>query len=118
MKSLFILNDPPYGSERGYNALRLARELFKPPETGNEVKVFLLGDAVSGAKANQKVPPGYYNIGQMAEMIARRQAEIGVCGACLDARGVAETDLVAGARRGTMAELAQWTEWADKSIVF
>jgi uncharacterized protein involved in oxidation of intracellular sulfur len=118
MKSLFILNDPPYGSERSYNALRLARELIKTPETGNEVKVFLLGDAASCAKANQKVPAGYYNIGQMAEMVARRQGEIGVCGTCMDARGVADTDLVAGARRGTMAELAQWTEWADKVIVF
>jgi len=27
MKYLFILNDPPYGTERSYNALRLAREL-------------------------------------------------------------------------------------------
>jgi uncharacterized protein involved in oxidation of intracellular sulfur len=54
----------------------------------------------------------------MAEMVARRQAEIGVCGTCMDARGVAETDLVAGARRSTMSELAQWTEWADKVIVF
>ncbi len=26
MKALFVLNDPPYGSERCYNALRLALE--------------------------------------------------------------------------------------------
>ena len=25
MKYLFILNDPPYGTERSYNALRLAQ---------------------------------------------------------------------------------------------
>jgi hypothetical protein len=29
MKALFILNDGPYGSERNYNALRLARSLLK-----------------------------------------------------------------------------------------
>jgi uncharacterized protein involved in oxidation of intracellular sulfur len=29
MKALFILNDPPYGSERTYNTLRLARALAK-----------------------------------------------------------------------------------------
>lgn len=29
MKLLFILNDPPYGTERGYNALRLANALLK-----------------------------------------------------------------------------------------
>ena len=42
MKYLFILNDPPYGTERSYNGLRLARELLKDPKVGNEVHVFLL----------------------------------------------------------------------------
>lgn len=118
MKSLFILNDPPYGTERSFNAIRLARELLKSPESGNEIKIFLIGDAASCAKGNQKVPQGYYNIGQMLEMVARRQAEIGVCGTCMDARGIADADLVEGGLRGTMSELAQWTEWADKVIVF
>lgn len=29
MKALFVLNDPPYGTERCYNALRLAHALLK-----------------------------------------------------------------------------------------
>jgi len=29
MKVLFIINDPPYGTERVYNALRLAHALLK-----------------------------------------------------------------------------------------
>jgi uncharacterized protein involved in oxidation of intracellular sulfur len=118
MKALFILNDPPYGTERSYNAIRLARELLKTPEAGNEVRVFLLGDAASAAKGNQKVPQGYYNIGQMLEMAGRRQAAIGVCGTCMDARGIADTDLIEGALRSTMSELARWSEWADQVIVF
>jgi uncharacterized protein involved in oxidation of intracellular sulfur len=118
MKTLFILNDPPYGTERSYNGIRLARELLKAPEVGNEVKVFLMGDAASCAKNNQKVPQGYYNLGDMLVMIVRRQAEIGVCGTCMDARGIADTDLVEGALRSSMAELKQWTEWADRVIVF
>jgi len=36
----------------------------------------------------------------------------------MDARGIADADLVEGGLRGTMSELAQWTEWADKVIVF
>ncbi len=52
MKNLIILNDPPYGTERSYNALRLARSLAR---AGEEVKVFLLGDAASCAKAGQTV---------------------------------------------------------------
>jgi len=45
MKYLFVLNDPPYGTERSYNAIRFARELLKNSEAGNEVRVFLIGDA-------------------------------------------------------------------------
>jgi uncharacterized protein involved in oxidation of intracellular sulfur len=58
-KTLFILNDPPYGTERSYNALRLAGSLSK--REGEEVKVFLIGDAASCAKRDQKAPQGYYN---------------------------------------------------------
>ena len=47
VKSLLILNDPPYGTERSYNALRLARSLLAK-ETG-DVRVFLLGDAAAPA---------------------------------------------------------------------
>ncbi len=38
-KTLIVHNDPPYGTERGYNALRLARSLSKPK--GEEIRVFL-----------------------------------------------------------------------------
>ena len=62
MKYLFILNDPPYGTERSYNGIRHARELLKNQEAGNEVHVFLIGDAAACAKSGQKVPQGYYNV--------------------------------------------------------
>ncbi len=55
MKTLFILNDPPYGTERTYNGLRLAGNMLKMGE-GLEVVVFLLGDAVTAAKKGQKTP--------------------------------------------------------------
>lgn len=116
MKTLFVLNDPPYGTERSYNALRLARNLLVKEK--GEVRVFLMGDAAACAKAGQKVPPGYYNLGDMLGAVARRKGEIGVCGTCLDARGIAEADLVEGALRGTLDELTEWTAWADKVLVF
>lgn len=59
MDTLFILNDAPYGTERSYNGLRLARALGKLD--GETVRVFLMGDAVACAKTGQKVPEGYYN---------------------------------------------------------
>jgi len=116
MKYLFILNDPPYGTERSYNALRLAREVLK--HEGNEAKVFLLGDAASGAKGGQKVPQGYYSIEALLHGVSARGAAIGVCGTCLDARGLADDELGKGCARSTMAELAGWAGWADKVLVF
>lgn len=118
MKYLFILNDPPYGAERCYNALRLARELLKDPATGNQARLFLIGDAASCAKAGQKVPQGYYSMEALLQGIAARGGEIGVCGTCMDARGLADADLADGCARGSMAQLAAWTGWADKVLVF
>lgn len=116
MKLLFILNDPPYGTERSYNALRLARNLLAKEK--GEVRLFLMGDAAACAKAGQKVPQGYYNVGDMLGAVARHGGEIGVCGTCLDARGIADTDLVKGAGRGTLDQVTEWTAWADKVLVF
>jgi len=116
MKNLFILNDAPYGTERSYNGVRLAGSLSKVP--GEEVKVFLMGDAASCAKGGQKVPEGFYNLQLMLGRVVRNGAQIGVCGTCMDARGIADTELMEGARRSTMAELTAWTQWADKVIVF
>jgi uncharacterized protein involved in oxidation of intracellular sulfur len=48
-----------YGTERSFNALRLAGLLSK--RGGEDVKVFLVGDAASCAKKDQKVPQGYYS---------------------------------------------------------
>ena len=67
---LLIVNDAPYGSERPYNALRLALDLVKRPEAW--VRIFLLGDAVTCALSGQKPPDGYYNVERMLKSIARR----------------------------------------------
>lgn len=114
-KHLIILNDPPYGTERSYNGLRLARSLLNSQE---DVRIFLMGDAASCAAAGQKVPQGYYNIGDMLSGVIRRKGEVAVCGTCMDARGMAEDRLVEGATRGSMDLLTEWTEAADKVLVF
>ena len=115
-KTLFVLNDPPYGTERSYNALRLAGTLSTIG--GEEVRMFLIGDAASCAKTGQKVPDGFYNIQLMVDKVVRRGAEVGVCGTCMDARGIADAELIAGIHRSTLAQLSCWTQWADKVLVF
>lgn len=125
MKTLFILNDGPYGSERTYNGLRLAGAVSKLEGSEkllaghpNEVRVFLIGDAASAAHRNQKVPAGFYNVETMIGNVVRHKGEIGVCGTCMDARGMGDSDIADGTHRSTMAELADWTAWADKVLVF
>lgn len=145
MKTLFILNDAPYGSERTYNGLRLAGAVAKQEGSEkllmeplairlgeqttlakslvmaghpNEVRVFLIGDAASSAHRNQKVPQGFYSIEVMLGNVLRHGGKAGVCGTCMDARGLADSELADGTHRSTLAELAEWTVWADKVLVF
>jgi len=114
MKVLLILNDPPYGTERSFNGLRLAKALSGK---GAEVTVFLMADAVACAKSGQKVPQGYYNLELMSKSICRA-GEVLLCGTCMDARGLTDAELVAGARRSTLDELAERTLAADRVLVF
>jgi len=76
MKVLPILNDPPYGTERSYNGLRLAEAVAKTSDT--QVRVFLIGDAVGCAMANQKVPDGWYQPRPNGELdcAARRRCRL------------------------------------------
>ena len=113
--TLFILNDAPYGSERAYNALRLAAAVAG--KEGQIVRLFLIADAVACAKSGQKVPEGYYNVQLMLGKVLRK-GEVGLCGTCMDARGMRDDEVIGGAQRSTLGQLADWTIEADKVLVF
>lgn len=114
MQTLIIINDPPYGTERLYNGLRLAHALIKQD---GDLTVFLMGDAVVGAKSGQKTPDGFYNAERMLKRVTSK-GRVLLCGTCMDARGLTEDEVVKGAERSTMAALAEATEQADKVLVF
>ncbi len=116
-KVLITVNDPPYGTERAYNALRLAANLLKNDPTV-ELRIFQVGDAAACAKAGQSVPKGYYNIETMVKAVVLRNGVIGVCGTCMEARGIKDAELIAGTRRSSLDEWTEWTLWADKTPVF
>lgn len=116
MNALLILNDPPYGTERSYNALRLALALAKVE--GTSVRVFLMGDAVGCAKRDQKTPDGYYNLERMLKGLTAKAVAIGACGTCMEARGYTESELTDGVHRSSMAELAAWTLESERVLVF
>ncbi|MDF3885076.1 DsrE/DsrF/TusD sulfur relay family protein [Cupriavidus basilensis] len=116
MKILVVLNDAPYGNERTYNGTRLAGALAR--QESNEVRVFLMGDAALAAHRHQQVPSGLYNLEVMLGSVVSHAGVIGVCGSCMDARGMTAEDLIAGAHRSNLDELTQWTTWSDKALVF
>lgn len=117
MKSLFIVNDPPYGTERVYNALRLAHALLKN-DPSMQVTIVLMADAVLAGKAKQKTPDGYYNLERMLKRVLGGNGAVLLCGTCMDARGIDDTELMEGAHRSTMDELASATIEADRVLVF
>jgi uncharacterized protein involved in oxidation of intracellular sulfur len=116
MNLTIIVNDAPYGIEKPWNALRLASTSLT--ELGMGVKVFLMGDSVVAAKRGQKTPDGYYNMEKMLQVLVKRGVEVKVCGACIDARGLAPSEFVEGVERGSMKILAEWVRDSDRVVCF
>ena len=77
-----------------------------------------MGDAVGSGVAGQTTPNGYYNLERMLKWLAREGVKIGLCGTCIDARGIKPDVLVEGAKRSSMEELTAWAVAADRVLVF
>jgi uncharacterized protein involved in oxidation of intracellular sulfur len=116
-KILILINDAPYGTEKAYNALRLALQLCR--DNGNtEVRIFLMADAAGCALPGQNTPNGYYNIERMLKSSMAKGAKIKICGSCAEARGLNSVHLLEGTEISNMAELAEWVVESDKVITF
>lgn len=118
MKILLIINDAPYGSEKAYNALRMAMMVQKEHADRVEVQIFLLADAITCALPNQVTPQGYYNIERMLKAVINKGGQVKACGSCSEARGIKELALLEGVEISTMSQLTQWTVEADKVLTF
>ena len=117
MKTTIIINDAPYGSEKAYNALRIAIQLQKD-NPQSEVRIFLMADSATCAISGQVIPQGYYNIETMLLAIIFKGGKVKICGSCANARGLKEIKLIEGAEISNMAELAQWVADSDKVLTF
>jgi uncharacterized protein involved in oxidation of intracellular sulfur len=115
---LIIINDAPYGTEKAYNALRMAITLLKEHENNVQVNIFLLADAVFCGLPNQKTPDGYYNIERMLKSVIRNGANVKSCGGCSKARGIAQLEFIEGVELSNMKEFTQWTVDCDKVLSF
>ncbi|MBN1478369.1 DsrE family protein [Candidatus Sumerlaeota bacterium] len=117
MKVLFIINDAPYGSEKAYNALRMAMEMQKE-HTHVEVLIFLLADSVTCALSSQSTPKGYYNVERMLKAVINRGGQVKACGGCSEARGIAGLALLEGVELSSMSQLTRWAVEADRILTF
>ena len=113
-----ILQSAPYGDEKVWNALRLAKALITVT-VGMKVNVFLLGDSVTAAKKGQKPPEDYYNLEKALQDLVKHHVEVAACRTCLSARGLTQQDLIEGVRVGTTTgDLAQWVKESQKVLSF
>lgn len=117
MKMLFIINDAPYGTEKAFNALRMAMMVQKE-HSDVEVRVFLLADAVTCAIPNQQTPQGYYNIERMIKAVINKGGQVKACGTCSEARGLKAFALIEGVEISTMSQLTLWSVDSDRVITF
>ena len=117
MNILLIISDAPYGSEKAYDALRLAITLQKE-HADMDMRIFLMADAVTCALLNQTTPQGYYSIERMLKAVINKGGQVKACGTCSEARGIKGLPLLEGIEISTMAELAKWTIEADKLVTF
>jgi len=114
---LILINDAPYGTEKAYNAMRLAMTLQKD-HPSVQVGVFLMADAVACAVPGQNTPQGYYNLERMLKSVLSKGGKVKACGTCADARGIRNLQLIEGVEISNMSELAQWTVEADEVFTF
>jgi uncharacterized protein involved in oxidation of intracellular sulfur len=115
---LIIINDAPYGTEKAYNALRMAMTLQKEHGEEVSVKIFLLADAVFCALPGQKTPEGFYNTERMLKSVIQKGGEIKSCGGCSKARGIDQLSFIEGVELSNMKEFSQWTVECDKVLNF
>ncbi|TVP54330.1 MAG: hypothetical protein EA351_13425 [Gemmatimonadales bacterium] len=104
VKTLFIVNHPPYGTEHAFKALRLANPVIARED--QEVRLFLQGDAALCAQRGQEVPKGNTSSNECSTSLGPEQSRWGGCSTCMDARGLADGQLTAQGVRMTALDLS------------
>jgi len=106
MKIGIIIETKEY--EKAWNAMRFAVTAKK---TGNEVKVFLMGEAVEIETLSHEK----FNVSQQVALFYEIEGEILACGSCLQSRKMGATDVCP---ISTMVDCVEMVKWADKTVTF
>lgn len=118
MKILIIFNREPYdNTDVTWNGLRLAGKLL---ESGLEVRIFLMNDAVDMARDVCRPPAGYdQDLSRMLKDQITGGAVVKVCGTCMARCGIHRNHpYFEGAEQSTMSVLAQWVVDSDRVLTF
>lgn len=118
MKVLLVFNRQPYdNTDVTWNGLRLAGKLL---EAGQEVRIFLMNDAVDMARDVCKPPQDYdQHLTQMLKDLIAKGVPVKVCGTCLVRCGIHKNyPYFDGAEKATMQEFVEWIIDCDKVLTF
>jgi uncharacterized protein involved in oxidation of intracellular sulfur len=118
MKILIIFNREPYDStDITWNGLRLAAQLSK---NGQQVRIFLMNDAVDMAREECKPPEGYdQDLSKMLKDLIVQGVSVKVCGTCMARCGIYKNKpYFEGAEKSTMQALSEWVVDSDKVLTF
>ena len=118
MKILLVFNRQPYdNTDVTWNGLRLAGKLV---DGRNEVRIFLMNDAVDMARDACHPPEGYdQDLSRMLKDLIRQEVLVKVCGTCMARCGIYKNHpYFEGAEKSTMQALADWVVDSERVIPF
>jgi uncharacterized protein involved in oxidation of intracellular sulfur len=118
MSILFIFNRQPYDTtDVTWNGLRLAETLLKK---GEEIRIFLMNDAVDMARETCVPPEGYdQDLKAMLKNLISSGVKVEVCGTCMARCGIHKNaPYYEGANKSTMGQLAEWVIDSQKVLTF
>jgi uncharacterized protein involved in oxidation of intracellular sulfur len=118
MKILIIFNREPYdNTDVTWNGLRLANKLI---DGGNELRLFLMNDAVDLARDACRPPEGYdQDLSKMLKELIGRGGIVKVCGTCMARCGIYRNHpYFEGAEKSTMQALTDWVVDSDRVVSF
>ena len=94
--------------EKSWNAMRLA---VAARNRGNDVKVFLMGEAVE----IENLRHGKYDTAAQVDTFHGAGGQLLACGTCLKSRSLEGSEVCP---LSTMDDCIQMVEWADKTLTF
>ncbi len=118
MSKIFMKSS--WGSDNPTNAEMAFGHGNALASAGHEVRIFLLGEAVTLARPvvrENMIPVGWPSVAEQWDESIKLGIQIECCGACSRARGVTKDEITkAGAQIGTPESFVADVEWSEKII--